>query len=271
MKASASSAITVINAFATGKGGAVGIDLWTRAEVKLTGEGLKGKIVVRGEELTDYRLVNAVVETFRELTGEEFGVKFSVESDIPVGMGLKSSSAAANALSRAITLELGLELDDMEIVRLGVKAARKAGVTLTGAFDDACASYFGSLCLTDNRSDEVLNMTGVEESPVVLLLSERRVLTESLSGRDFSVIAPYVEEAFKLALRGEWKKALVLNGLIYSAYLGYNLEPIKTALELGALPGLSGKGPAFFALTEEPEELAERWSELGRVEITSLR
>ena len=271
MRASASSAITVINAFSTGKGGAVGIDLWTRAEVKLTGEGLKGRIVVRGEELKDYRLVNAVVETFRELTGEEFGVEFYVDSEIPVGMGLKSSSAAANALSKVLTLELGLDLEDMEIVRLGVKAARKAGVTLTGAFDDACASYFGSLCLTDNRSDEVLSMTEVEKTPVVLLLSERKVLTESLSTRDFSVIAPYVEGAFKLALRGEWRKALVLNGLIYSTYLGYSPEPIKVALELGALPGLSGKGPAFFALTDEPEELAERWSDFGRVEITSLR
>lgn len=261
----------MINAFATGKGGAVGIDLWTRAEVKLTGEGLKGRIVVRGEELTDYRLVNAVVETFRKLMGEEFGIKFSVESEIPIGMGLKSSSAAANALSKALALELGLEFDDMDIVRLGVKATRKAGVTLTGAFDDACASYFGFLCLTDNLSDEVLSMTEVERSPVLLLLSEKEVLTESLARRDFSVIAPYVEEAFSLALRGEWRKALVLNGLIYSAYLGYNPEPIKIALEFGALPGLSGKGPAFFALTEEPEELAERWRDFGRVEITSLR
>ncbi|ASJ07283.1 hypothetical protein [Thermococcus pacificus] len=114
-------------------------------------------------------------------------------------------------------------------------------------------------------------MEDVEKTPMVVLLPEERVLTESLRGRDFSVIAPYVEEAFELALRGGWKKALVLNGPVYSTYLGYNPEPIKIALELGAIPDLSGKGPAFFALAEEPENLIHEWNRFGEVMVTKLR
>ncbi len=102
LRASASSAVTVVNAFATGVGSAIGIKLWTRAEVKLKGDGIEGEIRVRGgEQVRDFRLVKAVADVFREKTGEDFGIKFRIESEIPIAMGLKSSSAAANALSKA--------------------------------------------------------------------------------------------------------------------------------------------------------------------------
>ncbi|AGT34301.1 hypothetical protein OCC_14095 [Thermococcus litoralis DSM 5473] len=186
-------------------------------------------------------------------------------------MGLKSSSAAANALSKALANALGLDMSEMEVVKAGVEAAKRAGVTLTGAFDDACASYFGSLWVTDNLGMRVLHSSKVEPLPVVLLLSGKTLLTESLSGRDFSPIRPYVEEAIRLALEGEWRKAALINGLVYSTYLGHPIEPFRIALEREAVVGLSGKGPAVFAVTDEPEELAEEWEQFGEVLITELR
>ncbi|WP_370456725.1 shikimate kinase [Thermococcus sp. 2319x1] len=271
LRASASSAITVVNAFATGIGSAIGIDLWTRVDVKLTGEGIEGEIRVRGENLRDFRLVKAAVDVFREITGEDFGIKFRIESEIPVGMGLKSSSAAANALSEALANALGLGMSEMEVVKAGVETAKRAGVTLTGAFDDACASYFGSFWVTDNLRMKVLRSSKVEPLPVLLMLPGKTLLTENLSGRDFSPIKPYVEEAVRLALDGEWRKAALINGLVYSTYLGYSLEPFRIALERGAVVGLSGKGPAVFAVTNEPEELAEEWEQFGEVLTTELR
>nr|WP_206205040.1 MULTISPECIES: shikimate kinase [unclassified Thermococcus] len=265
------SAITVINAFATGKGGAIGIDLKVSVRVKLTDEGVSGGISVRGEKFEDFSLVEAVVETIKDRFGLDFGVKVEIDSEIPVGKGLKSSSAVANALTKAILKELKIELPDIEVVKLGVEASKRAGVTLTGAFDDACASYFGGLCLTDNLKLELLKREEVEKIPVVLLIPQETVLTSSLRGRNFKVLAPYVEEAFKLALRGEWKKALVLNGLIYGSFLGYNLEPIVKALRVEAVAGLSGKGPAMFAITEEPEKIVETWRDYGEVLTTTLR
>ena len=267
----AGSAVTVINAFATGRGAALGIDLWTEARVKLRGEGISGSITVRGKDYSDFRLVNAVVEVVRRSTGEEFGVEFEISSEIPVGKGLKSSSAAANALLLALYDALGVEIGPLQAVKLGVEAAREAGVTITGAFDDASASLLGGLCITDNRRDELLMRADVDPEPVVLLIPGETLMTSHLSGVDFSPIAPYIEKAFEMALRGEWKKALVINGLVYSAFLGHSTGPIGTALRLGAVAGLSGKGPAFFALTDEPERLAQEWERFGKVEITSLR
>jgi len=271
VKGKAFSAITVINAFATGKGGAIGIDLKVSAKVRLIDKDVRGEISVRGEKFEDFSLVNAVVETIKDKFGLDFGVKVEIGSEIPAGKGLKSSSAVANALTKAILEELKIELPDIKVVKLGVEAAKRAGVTLTGAFDDACASYFGGLCLTDNLKLELLKREEVEKLPVVLLIPKETVLTSSLRGKNFRVLAPYVEEAFKLALRGEWKKALVLNGLIYGSFLGYNLEPIAKALEVKAIAGLSGKGPAMFAITEEPEKIVEAWRDYGEVLTTRLR
>ncbi len=59
--------------------------------------------------------------------------------------GLKSSSAAANAIALATTAALERSLDDVTVVKLGVDGALDAKVTITGAFDDACASYFGGI------------------------------------------------------------------------------------------------------------------------------
>lgn len=265
------SAVTVVNAFATGKGGAIGIDLRVSAKVKLIDEGVGGEIRVRKERFEDFSLVKAVVETIKDKFGLDFGVKVRIDSEIPVGKGLKSSSAVANALTGAILGELKIELPDIEVVKFGVEAAKRAGVTLTGAFDDACASYFGDLCLTDNRKLELLKREEVEKKSVVLLIPEETVLTSSLKNKNFKVLAPYVEEAFRLALMGEWEKALVLNGLVYGSFLGYDLEPVAKALEAGAIAGLSGKGPAMFAITEEPEKVADVWEDHGEVLITTLR
>jgi len=266
----ASSALTVVNAFATGKGAAVGIELWTEARVRVTSDGIRGRIFVRGKELSDFRLIRATLEVMREFIGEEFGIDFEITSEIPLGKGLKSSSAASNALVLAILDAFKMELEPLEVIRLGVEASRKAGVTLTGAFDDAAASLLGGLCITDNKRDELLKREEVEAEPAVLLLPDETLLTEELRGRDFSPIAEYVEEVFLMALRGKWKRALTLNGLLYASFLGHGVEPILAALPYGHA-GLSGKGPAFFAITSEPERVAEEWANFGAVEITSLR
>jgi shikimate kinase len=272
MKAEAYSAITIINAFATGKGGAIGINLKTEADVKIKKHtSLEGKIVIRGKEFKDFSLVEAVRDVISQRFGIELGLDFHINSEIPVGKGLKSSSALSNALAKAIVKELGIDITELDIVKLGIDASKKAGVTLTGAFDDACASFFGGLFLTDNRANKILNKENIKEMPVVLLIPEKNVLTSSLRKQDFKILAPYIENAFDLASKGEWERASFLNGLIYSSYLDYSVRPLFDALKENAIPGLCGKGPAMFAVTEKPKEIKKVWERYGKVIITSLR
>ena len=54
-------------------------------------------------------------------------------------------------------------MSDIEILNAGVDASIETKVSLTGAYDDACACYYGGFVVTDNykkkliRSEKCLN------------------------------------------------------------------------------------------------------------------
>ncbi|MHA1593573.1 MAG: shikimate kinase [Candidatus Baldrarchaeia archaeon] len=276
-KGEAYGAITVINAIATGKGAAIGIKLRTEAHIEIVDEDvIEGEIRIDGtEEVCDFDLVRAVKEVVFRKFGIEGGLRVFIRSEIPISRGLKSSSAAANALVSAVLDAIGEKLDPLEVIKLGVEAAKVAGVTITGAFDDACASLLGGLCITDNINTELIKREEVDRLPVVILVPRKRVSKGSLKGVNFKIVAPYVEEAFKLALAGKWRKAMVINGILYAALLGYDTSPIFEALKAGAIAAaVSGTGPAVVAVTEDPEGVREVWEEredAERIIITETR
>jgi shikimate kinase len=259
---------------ATGFGAAIGIGLPVKASVSLISSSkVEIDIMVRGKkEKCDLKLVRSVMDVVDRKYGLNNGAKILIESEIPIARGLKSSSAVANALIAAVLDALDINASDMEIIRLGVEASQRAGVTITGAFDDACASLLGGLCITDNYRMELIDRYLLDNLYVVLFVPYSKVETSSLEDIDFSVIRPYVNEAFNLVMKGSWKEAMVINGLIYSSFLGYNTRFIMEALEAGAVAaGLSGKGPAFAAITEDPEAVSNRWLCLGEGEVINSR
>jgi shikimate kinase len=129
-------AATIINAIATGKGAAVGVDLWTKAAVELTDEAGHVDVTIRSDSSENPALAQKTVGRVLNYFGyaEEFGAKVETTSNIPVARGLKSSSAAANAIALATTAALERSLDDVTLVKLGVDGALDAKVTITGAF-----------------------------------------------------------------------------------------------------------------------------------------
>jgi shikimate kinase len=267
-------AVSVVNALATGFGAAIGIELPVKASVSLISRSkVETDIMIRGKkEECDLRLVNSVIELVDEKYGLEGGVSIRIDSEVPIARGLKSSSAVANALMAAFLDALGINAGHMEIIRLAVEASQRAGVTITGAFDDACASLLGGLCITNNIRMELIDRQLLDSLYVVLFVPAKQVETSSLENTDFSVIKPYVDEAFNLVIKDRWREAMVINGLIYSSFLGYNTRFIIEALEAGAVAaGLSGKGPAFTAITEDPDDVSNRWLGLGEGEIIRTR
>ena len=86
-------AATVLNAVATWKGAAFGIDLKTRAEVELNNSG----DILGDVPGVDTRLIEACVRRVLERFGYDYGAVVRTDSEIPVAGGLKSSSTAANA------------------------------------------------------------------------------------------------------------------------------------------------------------------------------
>ena len=254
-------AATVVNAIALGKGAAFGVDLWTKAEVKLTDKSGEVKAEITSDPKESTLLIEkTVMRVFQHFNLEKsFGAKVKTKSNIPIARGLKSSSVAANATALATVAALGKTLDDLEVVKLGVDAAFDAKVTVTGAFDDACASYFGGAVVTDNLNREILSKAAVPRDLVVLFhVPPQKAYTIDSDVNRLKTVAPLVEVAFTEALNGKIWEALTLNGLIYSSASNLNTKIAIDALAAGALAaGLCGKGPATTAVvsTDKVDEV----------------
>jgi shikimate kinase len=251
-KAIAHGAATIVNAIALGKGAAFGVDLWTKAKVRLTEEPnlIKGEITSDPAESTAL-IENTVSRVFKHFNVEKrFGAKVKTWSNIPIARGLKSSSVAANAVALATVAAVGKTLDDMTVVKLGVDAAFDAKVTVTGAFDDACASYFGGAVVTDNLKRKLLKRVTLPEDLTALFhVPSRKAYTVDSDVNRLQIVKPLVKIAYEEAAKGNFWEALSLNGIVYSSALGFDTSVALDALAAGALAaGLCGKGPAVTAV-----------------------
>jgi shikimate kinase len=184
---------------------------------------------------------------------DKVGAKIKTWSNIPIARGLKSSSAAANAVSIATLEALNKKIDDLSIISFGVDAAFEAGVTITGAFDDACASFFGDIVITDNAKRKILKYTQVHEDATVLFfVPKQKAYTANTNISRLKSVKSFVNLAFNEVMQGNYWNALSLNGFIYSSILGYNTNLALESLEAGAIAsGLCGKGPTVTAVVTD--------------------
>jgi len=262
-RASACGAGTIINAIATWKGSAFAIDLRTTAEVELGEDmkGIQGEIEGGGDATLIERCVGLVLKKF-DYAG---GAHVRTSSEIPIARGLKAVLATLSAL--------GKKMEALEAVRLGVQAALDAGVTITGAFDDAAASFLGGIVVTDNKTARLVKRVERDDD-VLILVPEEKVFTAETNVEKMKVIAPWVELAYDLALEDKFEKAMTFNGILYCAALEFDPYVIIKALEAGASgASLSGTGPAFCALVKKDKISAveEAWSDFnGKVIRTKI-
>ena len=244
-------AATIINAISTGYGAAFGVDLWTKARVRLTDNSgsVQGHIISEPSEdtLLIQEAIHAVFRYFH--VDNEYGAFVETESNIPIAKGLKSSSVAANALILATIAALGRRVEDEAVLNLSVDAAINSKTTITGAFDDTCASFFGNIVVTNNIKRQILQSFKCEDLTVLFHIPIQKSYTYTSNVKRMKLIAAQVQIAFNEALSGNYWNALTLNGVLFSAALGYTSEIAMDALEAGAFAsGLSGKGPATVAV-----------------------
>jgi shikimate kinase len=248
-------AATIVNAIALGKGAAFGVDLWTKAEVKLTDEpGVILAEISSDPKESTLLIEKTVARVLQHFSLERsFGAKVKTQSNIPIARGLKSSSAAANATALAVIAALEKPTNDLEILKIGVEAAFDAKVTVTGAFDDACASYFGGIVITDNLNKKIIKQMPLTDDFYVLFhVPPQKAYTADSNVNRLQTVKPLVEIAFKSALEGKVWEALTLNGLIYSSASNLNATIAIDALAAGAVAaGLCGKGPAVTSVVSK--------------------
>ncbi len=259
-------AVSILNAIATGIGAALGIELGVEVRVKKADE-MKIMSVVRGVKSNlDNRLVSHILSIFRRRYSLSDNLQILIKSEIPPEKGLKSSSAVANALIRALFDLQGMECGPKEILKLNVEASKESGVSITGALDDAAASLLGGLVITDNKKNQIIRKWNIEKKNVLIAYPNFSLKTSSLANRNFSVLKPYISLLTRHLLDGDWKRTAFLNGIIYSTFLGYDATPLYIALEKGAeTAGLSGTGPALFTISNDLDIIKKEWQKLANL------
>lgn len=253
-RAACRGAATIVNAIPSGKGAAFGITLQTDAEVRLLDQpGVtlhgppEGRTLVEG-------CVEAVLES-AGLSGR--GAEVRVNSEIPISRGLKSSSSVSNAVVLAAVRAAETSLDDMRVLDTAIDASLRAGVTVTGAFDDAAACYFGGAVVTDNVQRCVLDRGAIDPSFMVVIHVPDEIITKAaVKALDFSPVRPAIEEALRYALAGEYAKAMELNSHACAQILGLSEDVADLAKANGAVAsGISGTGPATVALVRRQDAM----------------
>lgn len=273
--ASACGSATVVNAIASGRGAAFAVDLRVRADVELTDDAgeIVGRIVDEQSESTNLIEICArkVLQRFKLL--RTYGAKIKTTSDIPIAVGLSSSSASANATVLATFAALREKPDPMTALNLGIDAAFEAGVTITGAFDDAAASFLGGGVVTDNLKRRILKRFRIDPKlDVLIYVPPSKLHTSRVDVSRTKPLAKFVDIAHRYALDGNIFGALTLNGLLYSSAFGHDVTIAFDAMKAGALAaGLTGTGPAVVAIAKpnNTQDIKEAWrGRPGRVILT---
>lgn len=260
---------TIINAIATGFGSAFGIGLNIECEAKSIDSGIKCyNDVGASTDLMDL-CVNKVFDKY-SIDKDDFGLEIKTRSTLPMASGLSSSSASSNAIvaisSKIISEEFDLApLSDLDIINLAIDASIEAGVTITGSFDDATASYFGGVVVTDNRNREFLIKEKMDDYNILVYMPNFHAKSGDSDVNRMKVMAPLVETAFDFARNKDYFKALNLNGLIYASALGFDSAIAIDAIQAGAIAsGLSGTGSSFVAVCGDNsiDNIKDAWSTL---------
>ncbi len=245
-------AATVVNAISTGNGAAIGVDLWTSARVELNDNVGNITASILNDPSEQTHLVKTVAQRVlkRYRAHRRFSVDIQTKSNIPIARGMKSSSVAANAVALATTGALRKRVKDREIVNVAVDAAIQSGVTVTGAFDDASASYYGGIVVTSNKQRRILLRKKINEGYRILFhVPAEKSYTADADLQKFRRLRGISKLAHRMALGGQFWEALTLNGLAHSVVLGWDPTVAIEAMSAGAVAsGLSGKGPATVAI-----------------------
>ena len=242
-------AVSLVNAIATGNGAAVGIDTFVKTTLEVK-EGT-GIYITSDNKTISSRLINKVIQnSVPKKQLEKTRLELDFQSNIPTGYGLKSSSAISTAVSMVCSKAFQRKFTDKKILKIGVESSIQTKVSLTGAYDDACACYYGGFNVTNNyKRNLVLRRPAPSNLQAIIFLPKSRKRGNLKKLKNFK---PAFEKAWELAKNGDYWNASILNGIATSSILNSNPELIFKLIEKGAIGAtISGNGPSIMAITKK--------------------
>jgi shikimate kinase len=269
-RARSHAAITIVNALPTGVGCALGIELGVEARVVLGPTPAGSEPRFRFSNATGTPVVRESLRLALDAFGKATAWSADVElrSEIPPGRGLKSSSAVATAVAQAAARALGAEPSALEIALLAAGAGRTAGVSATGALDDALAGLASGFWVADCRAGTVLRHDAADPGWKVALYVPRAKHARSPTWAGaFELRRTEGSAVADQARSGNFWTAMAQNTELVESIMGYDYSGLRAAaIEDGALAaGVSGMGPALAAVAsaESAPRVLERLPQSG--------
>ena len=245
-------AVSLVNAIANQKGATLGIELKVEAVVE-TSPG-KGIYIQSKNKSISSRLVNRTVKKIvpkRDLEKNKISIELS--SEIPLGYGLKSSSAISSVVALACAKIFKPKLSDQQILLAGVDASIQSKVSITGAYDDACSCYFGGFNVTDNKKKKRIHCEKASSNLIAVIFLPKSRKRGDL--KNLKILSGVFKKAWDLARESNYWDAMIINGLATSSLLNSDPKIIANLLERGALgASVSGNGPSIAAITKKENE-----------------
>ena len=251
-KSTVHGAISLVNAIATQKGATLGIALKVQVTVE-TNPG-KGIILQSENKSLSSRLINKTIEKIvskKDL--EQNKITVILESEIPTGYGLKSSSAISSAVALACAKIFKPKFTDQQILLAGVDASIESKVSITGAYDDACSCYFGGFNVTDNAKKKRIRFEKGPSNLIAVIFIPKNRKRGNL--KNLKVLSSVFENAWELAKKTSYWDAMIINGLATASILNSDPKIITSLIEKKALgASISGNGPSIAAITKKENE-----------------
>jgi shikimate kinase len=255
-KATVHGAVSLVNAIANQKGATLGIALKVEATVE-TSPG-KGISIQSENKSLSSRLINKTVEKIvskKDL--EQNKISITLDSEIPTGYGLKSSSAISSAIALACAKIFNPKLTDKQILLAGFDASIESKVSITGAYDDACSCYYGGFNVTDNAKKKRISFEKGPTNLIAVIFIPKNRKRGNL--KKLKILSSVFENAWELSRKANYWDAMIINGLATASILNSDSKIITDLIEKGALgASVSGNGPSIAAITKKENEATIR-------------
>ena len=219
-KATVHGAVSLVNAIANQKGATLGIELKVEATVE-TSPG-KGISIQSENKSLSSRLINKTIEKIvskKDL--EQNKISITLDSEIPTGYGLKSSSAISSAIALACAKIFKPKFTDQQILLAGVDASIESKVSITGAYDDACSCYYGGFNVTDNAKKKRIQFEKGPSNLIAVIFIPKNRKRGNLN--KLKILSSVFENAWELARKANYWDAMIINGLATGLVVGLRI------------------------------------------------
>ena len=249
VKATVHGAVSIVSAIANKKGATLGIELKVEATIE-TSEG-KGIVIQSENRSLSSRLINKTIEKIvSKKYLEKNKMLITINSEIPTGYGLKSSSAISSAIALACAKIFKPKLTDKQILVAGVDASIESKVSITGAYDDACSCYYGGFNVTDNGKRKRIHFERIPSNLIAVIFIPKNRKRGNL--KKLKILSSIFNNAWELAKEKNYWESMTINGLATSAILNSDPKIIVDLIEKGALAAsVSGNGPSIAAIVKK--------------------